>query len=195
MRRHRAPILFASALVLALVCASAGTATAHAGGPTVVVVGGARPADRAAVRWAVGRYAAAGLRLPRASIRFGPAAGERGSELGTALATRAGVAITISSRARSCQLLLRRTVIHELAHAWLFDHVGKLREAAFDAVRGLRAWDSTRLPWDRRGVEQAAEVMTWGVMRPPSFVLMLTNDDRDALVAAYRTLVGAVPPR
>jgi branched-subunit amino acid transport protein len=88
----------------------------------------------------------------------------------------------------------RTTVLHELAHAWDLTWLdGQTRQAFLDGA-GLEAWYGHRdVPWADRGVEQAAEILMWGLLETPSPLPRLHRPSCESLLAAYRTLTDALP--
>lgn len=53
----------------------------------------------------------------------------------------------------------RTTLLHELAHVWMTDHVSHAQQAAFIDRAGLPTWADTDHPWAQRGVELAASTI------------------------------------
>jgi hypothetical protein len=87
----------------------------------------------------------------------------------------------------------RRILLHELGHVWLDEHVSAVTRARFLELRRISSWNDIRDPWDRRGYEQAAEVLSWGLgdrMLSPTVPDAGTED----LEAAFMLLTGVAMP-
>jgi hypothetical protein len=56
------------------------------------------------------------------------------------------------------------TTLHELAHAWAESQLSTAEWAAFLELRGLDVWYDDRVARHERGMEHAAEVVSWGLM-------------------------------
>jgi hypothetical protein len=156
--------------------------------PGIVVRGGS-PDQVAMVRWAVGRYELAGLRLPPLVIWFHADARPCGGLMGlyggghVEMCTGPGV-----------NAIPRMTMLHELGHAWSERAVTGPRQARFLRLRGAATWDSPIVPWGERGWEQAAEIMAWGLgdrlVKP-----RIPYHDPEDLQAAYELVTGSrLPP-
>ena len=93
----------------------------------------------------------------------------------------------------------RRSLLHELAHAW--DHVGGGIDIAarqrFMTMRAVTSWDDDGLEWNQRGEEQAAEIVAWGLMLSPApiptSVGQYGSQDEASLSAAFEMLTGSAP--
>jgi len=113
------------------------------------------------VTWTAGRFGQAGLRLPPLDVEF-HAYGSCGANWGYYHPVPGRIDICDASwRPRSDA---KETLLHEMAHAWdglmLTDHMRR----EFLAFRGLRSWSGEQTPWVLRGMEQAAEIVSWGLM-------------------------------
>ena len=64
----------------------------------------------------------------------------------------------------------RTTALHELAHAWIDDHVSTDTRKAFLELAGLESWASADVAWGDRGVELAASTMAWGLLDVESWL-------------------------
>lgn len=101
------------------------------------------------------------------------------------------------------------TMLHELAHAWIETTLNDAEREAFLDLRQLDTWTGGS-EWDRRGAEQAAEVLTWALMdRDITFrwldpgldntwvetyrLLKFGNSSHDELATAYKMLTGSNP--
>ena len=52
-----------------------------------------------------------------------------------------------------------RNLLHEMGHVWIDQNVSPPVRDEFLQLRGLRAWNASSDPWDKRGYEQGAEIM------------------------------------
>jgi len=89
----------------------------------------------------------------------------------------------------------RLAMLHELAHAWLLQNLGAADEAAFLEVRGLDTWVDGSVAWHERGVEQAAEILAWGLMDEDVELLRIGETSCAVAAVAFRLLTGVAPMR
>ena len=175
------------------------TGTVVADGATVEIWNGT-PALESLVEWGMGRYAEAGLRVPRPrSVTFYPAAdrcegnlavagGESNDEIvvcfGEGLACRTSPCPPWSAMAEA-------TTLHELAHTWMAQNLTEETRAAYEDLVSL-SWASPRDAWEDRAIERAAEVIAWGLLQRPSppqeFAATRSELDRE-----FRLLTGTPP--
>ena len=84
-------------------------------------------------------------------------------------------------------------VLHELAHVWAGDRLDDETRADFMEFRGAENWNDRSDDWWNRGTEQAAEVITWGVLdRDPGFQ-RINDRECPTMLAGFRILTGADP--
>jgi hypothetical protein len=139
------------------------------------------------VRWAVGRYERAGLRLPAMDVYFH--ADRRRCAGNTGLYGAGRVEMCIGP---GWNAIPRMTILHELGHAWSERAVtGSLRDR-FLRLRGLQSWDSQTRPWSERGWEQVAEIMAWGLGDRLVTPRIADHDPAD-LEAAFELVTGSRP--
>jgi len=168
--------------------------------PSTGVVAAPLAADeQELVEYAYSRFAQAGIELPDVQIEFLADSAECFGYGGVYLPDELIVRICRPSK---------RTMVHELAHAWLETTFTAKQRDAFLNLRGLDAWTGGAR-WAQRGAEQAAEIVTWGVMEDNMLVRWLetSNDDEvletwklykipssdpDQLSFAYEQLTGVV---
>lgn len=146
----------------------------------------ATPSQRALVVWALHRYARAGLVLAPLDVTFHTDPSGCQGNSGLYAAERLDVCVADASE------YARKTVVHELAHAWCEANLSPADQRWFLRLRGLTTWGSLSQPWGLRGAEQAAEIITWGVgdrATPP----LLEDDDPAQLRLAYEGLTGSTP--
>jgi hypothetical protein len=164
------------------------TGTVRSDGAAVEVWNGT-PALEALVAWAVERFPAAGLEVPRPkSVTFYPTAdrcwgnlavagGEANAEIlacfGEGLACPTYPCPPWSARAE-------HTMLHELAHTWMASHLDDETRETYEERVGLE-WADDDDPWEGRAIERAAEVIAWGlqVAPEPPRDLALTEDELD----------------
>jgi hypothetical protein len=93
---------------------------------------------------------------------------------------------------------------HELAHAWERAAATDEQRAAFLRLRGLPVWHDPAVPWQQRGVEDAAFIVQQALSGQPLRTLgpashegggaSFTEEQRSRL-AAYELLTGSPDPR
>lgn len=170
---------------MALAALLAGPGQAGASGVPVGVHGrvfGATPEQLQLVRWAIGRFEAAGLEAPRVEVHFGEVA-SCGGHLGYAKGGRVDLCTTLVNATT------RRTILHEMGHIWLDQNVGASVRTRFLELRGLSSWNAGSDPWGVRGYEQGAEIMAWAlgdrILTPT-----IPDSEPQRLAAAYELLTG-----
>lgn len=172
------------------------------------------PSSDALVQWAFDRFAAAGLPAPSvASIRFDPFDERCTSSAGYADWGDGTTSILIcfdssgigpprpvaeadaSDDPDESSLPTRgHLVLHELSHAWLVDHTDRATRQAFVTAMGLDSWNDSETAWSERGVEWAAEILTWGVKGVALFPVNLGSPPCETMLASYRLLTDSAPP-
>ena len=159
------------------------------------------------VRWAIDRFDTAGLALPLIThITFPPteacASGVRGMAFSDGNQGHLDICAEPDEFTGDADfsLPLQTSTLHEFAHLWTAQYIDPTTQQAFMDLRGLQQW-SGDVPWEFRGTEQAAEVVTWALL-DESVIWRLRDIPlfpriRDAtcarLTAAYETLTG-IPP-
>jgi hypothetical protein len=150
------------------------TGTVRSDGAVVEVWNGT-PTLEALVAWAIDRFPAAGLEVPRPrSVTFYPTAdrcwgnlaiagGDANAEIlacfGEGLACLSHPCPPWSARAE-------HTMLHELAHTWMARHLDDETREAYEERVGL-SWAEDDDPWEDRALERAAEVVAWGLQETP----------------------------
>jgi hypothetical protein len=186
----------AGALALAVVVpASAADAPAPAASaaapPTPsVTTSGLNPRQQAAVDNAVAWYEEVGLELPAITIRGGDRHLDCHDHDGLYIWDPTGAEIRLCTKPGPWE---QRVVLHELAHAWVAEHVSDAERDAFEELRDYESWNDGDSRWEDRGIEQAAEIVAWGVSATPQPVVRLDQDSCSELRAAYVTLTGLEP--
>lgn len=87
----------------------------------------------------------------------------------------------------------RHLLLHELAHAWMIQHLDATTAERFLHDHGLIGWDDRELPWPDRGVEQAAEILAWGWTDEPIPLYRLGSPPCDELTRGFSMLTGTAP--
>ena len=126
----------------------------------------------ALVEWAIARFDTAGLtRPPVSQITFPPTAACVSGRSGMTFCSTETCNIDICSpadefaAATDAPLTARRTMLHELGHAWTAAFVTPATRQEFISLRNLDQWKDE--VWQDSGNEQAAEILMWGLIEDP----------------------------
>lgn len=165
----------------------------------IVVEGSVTEADDEAVAWARDRFREADLPLP-AQVRVTfhddqePCEGAQGGFTIEEGVSRVLVCVPDTGPVR--ELKVRRTLLHEFAHAWEHEALTDRVRKEFMEFRGSDGWlAGSGVPYPDRAGEHAAETIMWGLMDRP--MLMGTLSDPwpwDELHDGYIILTGSEPP-
>ena len=140
------------------------------------------------VRWAVGRFDAAGLEAPTVEVEFHAERAGCGGHLGFANEGKVDVCTTLVNA------MTRRALLHEMSHVWLDQNAtGSLRER-FLEVRGLASWNASTDPWRLRGCEQGAEIISWA-LGERILSAQIPDNDPTELRFAFELLTGVALER
>lgn len=146
----------------------------------------------AMLEWGIARFDAAGLDLPDiASIRFDDDGERCDTADGWAVLSSEGYELSFCFEdppPRSDDAAVRHAIVHELAHTWLHANLDGAERQRFLDHTGLATWNDLDVPWSRRGVERAAEALSWLVLDDPDAMLTL-DADRDLLAGDAELLV------
>lgn len=160
--------------------------------PPAVTMTGLRAAEADDVRWALGLFQQAALRLPPIDVvrhqSVKPCFGRRAAH------TWDDGRSTIHICADDKPSVRRYRLLHEIAHAWDRQSLTEERRAAFLELRGLEEWrndDPER--WHERGAEHSAEIMVWGLIDRPVRSIFISGTTCAELLAGYLVLVGSPP--
>lgn len=156
------------------------------------------PGAEELVRLALTRFPAARLAAPDiAAVAFDEEIHRQqcstqrwGLTLSAGSSSRIYLCFTVPGAPTPFQLQL---VLHELAHAWMWENLTGATRQEFLALVHLPTWDARDLPWDRRGVEHAADLIAWGISDSPVDSELLAGDSCIQLTAAFRLLTHASP--
>lgn len=116
-------------------------------------ISGATTDQSAAITWAIGRYAEAGLELPLLAIVVHPTSDGCGGNRGQYHVVASADVIDLCDTSTP-------VILHELAHAWTAHHASGEARTAFLEHEGLAAWSGNDVPYDERGTERAAQMMS-----------------------------------
>lgn len=189
-------------LVSLILVAGLGSAVPHASDSFT-----ARTQDQQAmIDHAYSRFELAGIDVPIVEIDFHVA--DAGETNNAACFGYRGSYEPSKRRIRLCDPS-DSTLVHELAHAWIEATLDPDAKRAFLRMRGLDHWTEAD-EWRKRGAEQAAEILTWGLMERDISSRWLRTDghgraieDRrllrlgdvyfDDLIEGYEQLTGELP--
>ena len=88
----------------------------------------------------------------------------------------------------------RKVTLHELAHAWMDEHLTPEAIAQVQAATAMPTWADPERAWGERGVEVAAETIAWATMDEPVRVNpKLGSHTCDELARYYQILTGRPP--
>jgi hypothetical protein len=153
-----------------------------------IVITTQTPEQTEMTQWALGRFSAAGLRLPDLAIEF-PGADQTLCDGAPARAYLNHTPPTV----KVCwdnQLML----LHELAHVWEAQNVAEEHHQPFMEIRDdVRSWASLDHSWEQRGREHAANVIAWGLLEDPYPISRTYPNDPDSMIEAFRLLTGTEP--
>jgi hypothetical protein len=92
------------------------------------------------------------------------------------------------------QTWAKKTALHELAHAWMDEHLTPEAIAQFQNATGMPTWSDAEHAWGQRGVELAAETIAWATADHPVQVNpKLEPHTCDELARYYQILTGRPP--
>ena len=158
-------------------------------GSGVAIEGGSQ-AQHAMTVEAAGRFREAGLGEPTVRIRFHDDREACDGRTGRALND------TVDLCGIHTNELSRRTVLHEMAHAWIDAHVSAGLEERFLRLRQLETWNDHDAEWEQRGSEHAAEIVEWALAGQGTGTELPSIPDNDPreLAETYQLLTGRPLP-
>lgn len=191
-------------VLAATVQEAAGSATRTVAATTI---GGPRiwakltPAERQLVNWATERFALIGIDLPDVEVSFHDDAEacdwNEGIYYRDDGVHRAQICIPDQGTFAS-DLHRRRTVIHELAHAWAEANLDDADRQRLLSVLDAKAWSTSDLAWKDRGSERFAETIVWGLydqLRRPTLIdVSCAELNSDFQLITGHTPLGPVHP-
>ena len=152
-------------------------------------------ADVALARWAIDRFDQAGLELPPLSVSFHD---DRTGCEGYVGYFRPGTPARIDICGFNWDRFLvtpKKTILHELAHAWSHQTLDSEMRNRFLDTRGLDTWQDKSVAWEEQGIEHAAEVIAWGLMDQDLLLTSIGETHSVQLAEAFELLTGREPLR
>lgn len=152
-------------------------------------------ADAALTKWAFGRFEQAGLELPPVAIAFHDSKEPCHGNLGL---HRTGTPARIDICGFNWDRFVpaaKKTILHELGHAWAAHTLTEEARQGFLTVRELTSWGGSHTPWEARGSEHAAEIIAWALIDQGAFMTEISDAQPEKLAYAYRALTGNLPLR
>ena len=122
--------------------------------------------EQDAIDWAVSRFEMIGLELPEAEINFYPTAESchHSDGLYEQIDGRHVLSICVRDGNSHHQTMFRRrTIAHELAHAWEHENLDEQDREELMALLDTEVWYSADVAWKDRGGERLAETIVWGL--------------------------------
>ncbi len=159
-------------------------------GPSNVAVSGATAVEDEMIRWSLQRFEVAGLELPPLAVSFHNDKADCRGFVGYYSETEERVDICTRAETSS----RRRTVLHELGHAWSFSRMTGGQIDEFVAHRGLTAWKDNDVAWWQMGQEQAAEIVAWGLQDSDEYQSIWLHLETCSDLAAGFELLTGIPP-
>lgn len=152
-------------------------------------------ADESAFEWTQDLFSAAGFEFPMAGIEFHRNEDACGGVRGRAyFADEDYTTIVVCATHNNPeveQTWRKRTLLHELSHAWVDQNVTAETLSAFTELRGLEEWSSREVNWEDRAAEHAAEILMWGLQHGDYNVdFRIYGTSCDELSAGYELLTG-----
>lgn len=153
--------------------------------------------EDAMIAWAKGLFSDAGLALPEVDVSFHagtePCRGAEGRWEHADGVTDRVIVCTTHEKPHVQDEWRRRTLVHELAHAWAARNLDGASKDRFVNLRGLAAWYDGSAEWSEQGAEHAAEIISWGIIDAKIHLWQLPNATCPAMAAGYYTLTGMEP--
>lgn len=158
--------------------------------PTVTL---AYPEDGAVLEWATSTFEDAGLAVPTFTVEFHTTPEPCKGYMGLHSRNPEGTVIRVCATHERTVLRdgwRRRTLIHEMAHAWVDQNVAPETAAAFMRHRGVVTWSDPSVAWELQGAEHAAEVVMAAIQDdfPPH--VLLADSSPGQMAEAYSVLTG-----
>lgn len=150
------------------------------------------PADGYLVAWARGRWHAAGLHLPPVDVVFHDDREGCHEHIGVYV-HGSGPAIHLCLGGKPLSVAGRKTVLHELGHAWAAAYLDEAERVALSRRWDRPGWNGPDLSWEESASEVAAEVIAWGLMDRHLRMPTLPGWDADKLEREFTLLTGRRP--
>lgn len=84
-------------------------------------------------------------------------------------------------------------LLHEFGHAWLATSLTGTAQDAFVGHIGVDTWNDPSEPWEQRGMEWAADTLSWGLGGTLQPEFAVTDPGCDRLAEGFRILTGRDP--
>lgn len=160
----------------------------------VVGLESASASQQLMVKWAVSRFASAGLFLAPMVVRFDETRGRCAGHLGLTRDTVDRITVDLCTGGDGRSVVDRLLAVHELAHVWIIDNVDQAARDRFMDLHALSTWWDADQRWGLQGVEWAAETIAWAVADEGMRLIEEVTADPAALHAGYRILTGLPVP-
>lgn len=144
------------------------------------------------MHWAGARFARAGLDLPAVAVAFHHQREECGGHPGL-FRDQPDPRIDICGFS-DLSTPAKKTLLHELAHAWTHENLTDDDIGEFLTLRGLEVWAGPEAPWELKGTEHAAEIISWALFDRELDLVTIPDADAEAIEASYRLLTGTPLP-
>jgi len=150
----------------------------------------------ALVEWARSRYQLIDLDLPDVKVLFHDVTAPCNGANGIYRSGHGHPRIHICVRDRgtfASDLWRRRTLLHELAHAWEQANLDDADRARLLIVIDAADWYAPDAPWEERGAERFAETLVWGLydqLRRPTLIDVACRE----LHADFLAITGFTAP-
>ena len=151
-------------------------------------------ADAALTAWALGRFERAGLQLPPLAIAFHNDKAPCNGRYGLYESGNPGQIDICAFNRNRFLMFPKKTILHELGHAWAHHALADETRQRFLEFRGLDIWRNQSRPWDEQGTEHAAEIIAWALMDQEILLTAIGNSDPAVLARAYQLLTSTRPP-
>jgi len=171
------------------------TFTTTAKAPVTIHPVFAGEADEVAYEWTQALFSAAGFEFPEVAVEFHRNEEACGGVRGRAYLADGDLATIVVCAVHENPAVeetwRKRTLLHELAHAWIDQNVTAESVSAFTELRGLEEWSSREVNWENRATEHAAEILMWGLQDGDYNIdFRIDGNSCDELSAGYEILTG-----
>jgi hypothetical protein len=188
---HRLLAAFVSLLVI-LGLGPVGTESGSAVSSSLTTNGSQSENDDVLLGWAISRFIGADLDLPVVAVAFHdqkePCAGHPGL-----FRDQPKPRIDICGFS-DFSTAAKKTLLHELAHAWAHENLSDRDIEEFLVLRGLEIWAGPLAPWELKGSEHAAEIISWALFDRELDLVTIPDAGPEAIEASYRILTGRSLP-
>jgi len=145
------------------------------------------------IAWAAGRFELAGLTLPMVEVSFSADEADCGGHEGLYRRRDGAHFVTVCTPDDhpTADDYRRRTLIHELAHAWDQSSLTSADRDGLLPVLDVEGWYEADA-WGERGIERLAETFVFGLLDEPRRVLLIAADCAD-VYADFVGITGSAP--